>query len=592
MAAIGNVKIGFQVQTGQLKKGLDKGRSALKSFGSAINPLKGGMAGLVGGFIAAAGAALTVRAAIRGVSEQFSKIDHLAKFSKSVGVSIDELRGLSMAAGLSGASGETLEKSLVKMNKLMGEAQLGFGAGAKAFSDLGIEMEDLEGLGTADALGLISDKIKAMPNEAQKTAASMTLMGRSGSELAGFLELGSDKIKEMIDENTKLQGSISDMDAAGIENMNDSLDKLKSVFEGVFQQVAIKVAPIIGVLIDKLTDTSQSGLNVGAMVSKGFDFVVSAVGFAADAVNLVRIGFLFLQSGMTKGLGLLIQWWGFVGKQIESVVNLLPGVQVNFSETLTAIGEDLDKLAGEQFANAKAEFAEPPPSEKLKAFINEVSSAAQQAAKDMAKANPLKDLEAQIEANKPGLSAVQSLQDQIIALKIGADAAAIFKLEQQGVSKAIIEQVKALQSQKSALEESQKTADRLKSAAESVLDSLKSPLDKFGDKLGELKELFNKGLIDSDQFVKAAKLAKKNIFGDEEGPASSSASGGQGFASVALAGSSSARQTILRNRFGGSSDPLTDIKKTNKGVESNTAKANVLLEKVLNKNDVIMVISG
>ena len=65
-----------------------------------------------------------------------------------------------------------------------------------------------------------------MPPTAEKTALSMDLFGRAGSELAQFLNLGSYEMKRLGEEAHRLGGVMSEDAAKKAEKLIDALTRM------------------------------------------------------------------------------------------------------------------------------------------------------------------------------------------------------------------------------------------------------------------------------------------------------------------------------------------------------------------------------
>lgn len=121
-----------------------------------------------------------------------------------------------------------------------------------------------------------------------------------------------------------------------------------------------------------LTTLVEIGTASGTDVPEGLDKTVSSAEWAVKGVGMIgdawqgfRAIFAYVQSGVTKGLSMWIGMIGAIVRQIETLANMIPGIEVNVSETMATISEDLNKLAAEQWSDADKIVDEKLLSEKL-----------------------------------------------------------------------------------------------------------------------------------------------------------------------------------------------------------------------------------
>lgn len=509
----------------------------------------------------AVAAAAGLYAIISKVNSQFAKIDRLAKFADTVGLTIDEMRGLQHAAALTGNDVATLEKGLQRMVRRVGEAKSGIGVGVKALEEMGLEANELSKLSTADILYEVSDAIAAQPDAASQAAKAYALFGRQGQELQVMLTSGSDALKDMIDENTRLQGSMSRFDASKVEMYNDAMQRLSVFLEGIWQQMAINIAPILTAIVGKFTDAGASSIDFGQIVIGAMDWAVNAIALGADILDVLGDGWNFLKAIVSTAVAGILTYYGMIGKGLQELVNLLPGVEVTFGDTMQNMADSAKKLAEEDWAKAKEEFIKPPPSEGVKKWFDDVKAESKKAFDEMRKNSfAAAEAKALAEANKPAVDLINKYREQVETFKMSAREAEIFKLSQQGISSELIKQAEALGDQLTAMEEQKKLQETLESRAESLIDSVKTPMDEFNEKMQELQEVFDAGLINEEVFGKVAERLKEDLQGalPEEAEIK--------FAGALELGSGEARQAILRNRFqigNQNDDPMKKLDKTN-----------------------------
>ena len=127
---------------------------------------------------------------------------------------------------------------------MVGELGQGSKPAQKAFAQLGLTMQDLAGLSTAQQFSLISQRIAALPPQMQ-AAAAIDIFGRSGQGLLNFIRTGSQSIGEMDTLLTALGVKMSGPQVAAIEAMGDAIGRLMLPMQGFVNQFLSSVAPAI-----------------------------------------------------------------------------------------------------------------------------------------------------------------------------------------------------------------------------------------------------------------------------------------------------------------------------------------------------------
>jgi hypothetical protein len=146
----------------------------------------------VGAVAAAAAVGSLTAAMVAIVKSTADYADNLAKKSRQLGVSVELLSELNLAARIGGASLDSLATGLRRLAVNAVDASRGTGEARHAFVQLGIAVTDTEGKmkSQRDLLLEVADRFQKMPDGIHKTAAAQRIFGRSGSELIPVLNMG------------------------------------------------------------------------------------------------------------------------------------------------------------------------------------------------------------------------------------------------------------------------------------------------------------------------------------------------------------------------------------------------------------------
>lgn len=303
----GNIRAGgafveMFVKDGTVAKTLASVRKQLTTFGQSVQSL--GLSSL--GLGTAIGAPMA--ASVASFASSGAAIDDMAN---RTGIGSDALQELSYAAGQSATDMDSLEKGLLKMQRVMVEAGEGSQTARDALQKLGLSTADLAGLTGDMQFERIAGQIASISDPAQRTAAAIGIFGKSGAELLPLLNEGSAGIARMREEAQRL-GLVMDKDAiANAAILDDGIARL-SMTLGAFKN-AIGAA-IVGPAI-QFTDwmtTTVGAVNRWVMANRGLVVGVGMVGIslAATGAALIGVGTAIQVLGFAVG-GLATAWAAF-----------------------------------------------------------------------------------------------------------------------------------------------------------------------------------------------------------------------------------------------------------------------------------------
>lgn len=252
-SVIGALRVVLGADTAALDKGLRDSQSKLASFGSGMATAAAGVAAamaLVGVAVAAA------------VRNSINEADKLGKMSQKIGVPVEQLSALSLAAALSDVSMESLGKSVGKLSKTMVEAAAKpTSDAALAFKALGVSVTESNGKlrSSTDVISDIAGKFEGLKDGAGKTAVSMAIFGKSGADMIPLLNSGKAGLKEMTDEAAQLGLVIDKHTAKAAENFNDNLTRLGKVKDGIILKITVGMLPALENLSANMVRVAKDG---------------------------------------------------------------------------------------------------------------------------------------------------------------------------------------------------------------------------------------------------------------------------------------------------------------------------------------------
>lgn len=443
--------------------------STVKSFGSTVAGVASGLAV----YDIAKGAISGIYANTVGlVKSQMEAIDATAKLSDTLGIETAELSRLQYAASYAGASNEDLAGGLAKMNRNLAEAATGSGPAADAMTALGLNAQQLLNTPADQRIGLIADALNGVANPAQRAALAQDVFGKGAVGLMPLLSEGSAGLKRYGEEADKLGYSFDRVDAAQIEMANDAIQKVKNVLVAVGTQLAIKLAPFIQTVADKLSGLALQGDGMAAAVVNGFEMVVTAVAGAADYLNLLEAGWHLLRAGAAAALVGILTPLSLVIEGIDWLNQKLRGAEPSaWAAGFKGAVEGMRDTAKEAFAQAGESFdafASGENSAKVAKFFEGIRADAKATAEETAKA-------------KQAFGGYADLDGE------GGDDAG-----------------------KRAADEAKRAHEDAARAAQQYYDATRTPAEKYAAEIERINELLMAGHLDSETAQRAADAAAKS----------------------------------------------------------------------------------
>ena len=294
MANVTNIEIRAQDKTttafrkvGGGLRALDQKIDTTKGKFALLNGGLGSMIGLMGGVFGVA--------AVVNFSQNLLDIgDRMHKVSGALGLTVPKLQAFQFAASQSGIDTEAMHKALGKFNLEIGLADQKLPGVNTKFSDLGINIHDVNGdlKDSPQLFSDVSEKIAEMQEPTEKAAAAAALFGtKAGIELLPLLNLGADGVKEFEEKLVASGAIISQQAAEDIATFNDEIDIMQRTIRGNLAPVLVAILPALGFL------------------AENFKTIAEVVAIAASAFLVAKIpaligGITSMVTGLTLAIAL------------------------------------------------------------------------------------------------------------------------------------------------------------------------------------------------------------------------------------------------------------------------------------------------
>ena len=321
----------------------------LKLFGTGLSTFGRGVMAYGSKMMAFAGMGL---AGVTYVTKRFIDLgDALNKMSARTGATVEWLSAMSFGAERSGATIETLEQAIRKLNKAIAEAQQGNRTPYEVFRRLRIDPSSMEfkSMDAGAQFELVARRLHLVQSQAEKTRLAMALFEEGGVMLLPLLG-DIDRLKEKAKE---LGIIMSKEQADTAAALLDAWTNVKYQLNAIFMSLGEAIAPALKQVVtwlSKMVKPIQSFVNENRelfiVLAKGLALflilggTIATVGAILGGMGLAlkSIGSVFvLTGGMVKGFAVTLgAAFGLAGKAASGIVWFVK-VLTNMSKTFPAI---------------------------------------------------------------------------------------------------------------------------------------------------------------------------------------------------------------------------------------------------------------
>ena len=368
----------------------DKTSAAFKSLGNsaAASAMKVAKIG-------AAFATVGIAAGIALTKMSMQNVDALAKVSDRLGIATQSLAGLQHAANLAGVENKTLEKSLQNLAVGVSDAADGSGVAKDALIQLGLSAALLEKLPLDQQLLRVSDAMQGVELQADKVRLATELFGARGVSVLNMIGEGSQNLVEMAKEAEHLGIAINRVDAAKIELANDAVDRGKTVFTGLGNQLATSFSPLIMTVADNFRQAALDNEDFGSIGEEVVGALLKGYGKLADGVFFLRLGFAQLNVSQFRVAKTIVEKVNPVFKTLSETYNAMAkvfGMDLIDTGKLDKIGMNLEGAIGSALGRVSEMMAQPLPSTGIDATFAAIEERSRRMAEEIANNAPGKVL--------------------------------------------------------------------------------------------------------------------------------------------------------------------------------------------------------
>lgn len=230
--------------------GFTKGaRDAKKELGvleKGVSSLKGEMASLAATAAAGVGFAVLIHEAL-----EFAEA--VTKVAEQTGMSVESVQFLRLAADQTGTSVESLAGQVNKLQRQLVEAGDNDKLKAKIEGLVG-PIENLRALKPEEQLQKVAEAVASLSDPAERTAASMTLLGKAGADAIPELLALATQQDELTAAFARTGGAVSGDAIKAVEGLGDAIGQTKTATIALATELLATAAPALTSFLETVTE--------------------------------------------------------------------------------------------------------------------------------------------------------------------------------------------------------------------------------------------------------------------------------------------------------------------------------------------------
>jgi len=223
--------------------------------------------------VGVAGGVAAATAGVVAMANTFAETgNNVAKTSERLGIGIEAYQGLSYAMQQSGLSAEEFDSALEKFNLTVRQGAAGNEAARKQLEAVGLSAQKLAGMKPEQAMERLSDYMKSLPNDAERTRVAVSLFGKAaGPKMMAAMKQGSAGLQDLMKEAKNLGIVLTEEQAHQSEAYSSAMTRLKQSVTGMKNQfIGSAIGPLTeafdhlkDAIVDQMPAIQELGKNFG-----------------------------------------------------------------------------------------------------------------------------------------------------------------------------------------------------------------------------------------------------------------------------------------------------------------------------------------
>jgi len=261
----------------------------------------------------------------------------------SLGLTYNQLQGLSLAAQNAGLTFERIYEPMSKVARKIDDSLKGAATSVQNFQRLGLDPQALIGLSQYDQFKVVVDAINQIENASERSALAMNLFEESGGKFLQLFAAGSGGLAEFEKEAASLGLTLTDLQLGRLIDANRAVVSMTNALSGLRTQILATVGPTIEGVANYVADFLSNNQLQEQLGQLFREWVHAAITNVADAIDFVG---RFVGS-MTKFLDRSLAVVNKIGSVVESFSDLWDMGSIFLQQT----GEAFKQAAGLPYQN-------------------------------------------------------------------------------------------------------------------------------------------------------------------------------------------------------------------------------------------------
>lgn len=402
------------------------------SVGADINPLVVGLKKASGetnkfrGTVNSGGKALAKYSAVAAtagmaiathiVKQSLAAIDAQAKMAQQLNTTSASMATLTRAGELSGVSLQQISAASRNLTVRLGEAKEGSNSAADALSRLKLDADELAALPLDDRIQAINVALKENIPATERAAVAADLFGAKAG--AAIQQLNPETIAQARRETELFGTALSDVDAAKVEMANDAMSTIGVAMDGIAQQAAIQLAPILKALADLFMDAAEDAGGLGNTVEDSFRMIINGTGFVIDSIEGVSRAFDITANAIIAGAQPIIVTLAEIAKGWIMIADAVPGIDMSGNlEEIERFQRESVMIFNAATSEIGAILEKPLPSVAFDKWVDDAKKAGEAAAQAVVEAREQSGIDLPQVESAEDISENEAFQKRIDALK-------------------------------------------------------------------------------------------------------------------------------------------------------------------------------
>lgn len=294
--------------------------------------------------------------------------DEIQKLSGTLKDSTAALSQYSYVAKLSGVQFPVLTKAFQDQSRKIAEAAKGYGDGAQALKELGLDAKKLDLLTPTQQFEILADSLNKISNTNNRTALAIKLWSDQGANILRVTDQGSEGIRKMRAEFDRLGGTLTQEAVDKMAATNDAIAKMGIAGKSLANSIAVNIGPYLAEFANWLAENIPQGVQASRIAINQFILTIDK---ASAAINdLLAARDRIDAAVLPKGSGITGHLLGAIGlgdateeKALESMkkhMNAANEARLSAVQAQKDLNDAVEKY-NKLISDKSAEFIPKPP---------------------------------------------------------------------------------------------------------------------------------------------------------------------------------------------------------------------------------------